>query len=70
MQLENRNQQLALVGPAGSLLIPQTDLITPRLVMLYEGQCTSLGATAAAAKHGLSRPRYYQLLARRRVFPR
>lgn len=64
MQLETRNEQLALLGPAGSLLIPHHDLITPRLAMLYEGQCTSLGATAAAAKYGLSRPRYYQLLAR------
>jgi transposase len=64
MRLEIQDQKLALVGPSGSLLVPQHDVILPRLVMLYEGQCEGLGASSAARKHGLSRPRYYQLLAR------
>jgi transposase len=51
-----------IVGPAGELLIPSNDEITPRLLMLIEGQCEGLGAIQAAAKHGLTRQRYYQLL--------
>ena len=51
-----------IVGPAGELLVPPNDEITPRLLMLLEGQCEGLGAIQAAAKHGLTRQRYYQLL--------
>jgi transposase len=51
-----------IVGPAGELLVPPDDEITPRLVMLVEGECEGLGAAAAAEKHGLTRQRYYQLL--------
>src|SRR3954452_16811614 len=51
-----------IVGPAGELLVPAGDEITPRLLMLLEGQCEGLGAARAAAKHGLTRQRYYQLL--------
>jgi len=56
--------QRRIVGPAGTLLVPPDDEITPRLLMLIEGQCEGLGAIEAAGKHGLSRQRYYQLLKR------
>ena len=32
-----------IVGPAGDLLVPAADEITPRLLMLIEGQCEGLG---------------------------
>jgi transposase len=50
-----------IVGPAGELLVIPDDEVTPRLLMLIEGQCESLGPAAAAHKYGLSRQRYYQL---------
>jgi transposase len=50
-----------VVGPAGELLIPDGDEITPRLLMLIEGQCEGLGPMLAAQKYGLSRQRYYQV---------
>jgi transposase len=50
-----------IVGPAGELLVPPGDEITPRLLMLIEGQCLGLGALAAAAKYGITRQRYYQV---------
>ena len=53
-----------IVGPAGELLIPPEDPLTPRLIMLIEGQCEGLGAARAAQKHDLTRQRYYQLLKR------
>jgi transposase len=54
--------QHRILGPAGELLVPSGDDLTPRLMMLIEGQCEGLGAAQAAAKYGLSRQRYYQLL--------
>jgi len=51
-----------IVGPAGELIIPSADEITPRLVMLLEGECEGLGATEAARKYGFTRQRYYQVL--------
>jgi transposase len=53
-----------IVGPAGVLLVPAGDEITPRLIMLLEGECEGLGAGEAARKHGLTRQRYYQVLSR------
>jgi transposase len=50
-----------IAGPAGDLLIPNGDEITPRLLMLIEGQCEGLGPMLAAQKYGLSRQRYYQV---------
>lgn len=50
-----------IVGRAGGLLIPDGDEITPRLLMLIEGQCEGLGPMLAAQKYGLSRQRYYQV---------
>jgi transposase len=51
-----------IVGVVGQLIVPPNDEAAERLLMLIEGQCEGLGAVAAAAKYGLSRPRYYQLL--------
>ena len=51
-----------VVGPAGELAVPTDDEITPRLMMLLEGECEGLGAAEAARKHGLTRQRYYQVL--------
>jgi transposase len=53
--------QRRIVGPTGNLVIPADDPITPRLLMLIEGECEGLGPMHAAQKHGLSRQRYYQL---------
>jgi transposase len=50
-----------VVGPRGELFIPEVDEITPRLLMLMEGEC-ELGAAAAAGRHGFTRQRYYQVL--------
>jgi transposase len=50
-----------IAGPAGDLLIPDADEISPRLLMLIEGQCEGLGPMLAAQKYGLSRQRYYQV---------
>ena len=51
-----------IMGPAGDLIIPSHDEITPRLMMLIEGECEGLGAAEAALKHGVTRQRYYQVL--------
>jgi transposase len=60
MRFERSDRRI--VGPAGELIVPPDDPITPRLVMLLEGECEGLGAAAAARKHGLTRQRYYQVL--------
>jgi len=49
-------------GPSGTLPVRKDDEITRKLAMLYEGQCTQLGPTKAARKHGYSKQRYFQLL--------
>jgi hypothetical protein len=51
-----------IVGPAGELIFPPDDVITPRVMMLLEGECEGLGAAAAALKHGITKQRYYQVL--------
>jgi transposase len=53
-----------IVGPAGELPVRPDDLVIARLAMLIEGQCEGLGAAKAAAKLGLSKQRYFQLLKR------
>lgn len=58
---------LTLEGPGGSLSAPACDIILPKLAMLFEGECEGLGPTAAAAKFGFSRQRYFQL---RQIFQR
>ena len=51
-----------ILGTTGELIIPPHDQITPRLMMLVEGECEGLGAAGAALKHGVTRQRYYQVL--------
>lgn len=51
-----------IVGPAGELPVRPDDLVIPRFAMLFEGQCEGIGVVNAAAKLGLSRQRYFQLL--------
>ncbi len=34
----------ALIGSAGGVIIPSGDEVTPRLLMLLEGECEGLGA--------------------------
>jgi transposase len=55
-------QERRVIGSAGELIVPATDEITPRLMMLLEGECEGLGAAEAARKHGVTRQRYYQVL--------
>lgn len=54
-------ERSALVGPAGSLTVPPGDDAVRKFVMLYEGECTTLGPLAAARKHGYCKQRYFQL---------
>jgi transposase len=54
---------LQLSGPAGTLPVPDSDQLAQRFLMLVEGQCLENNVASIAAKYGLSRPRYYQLLA-------
>jgi transposase len=60
--LEFFDSSAKLVGPAGSILLPDDDEITRKLAMLFEGQCDGLGPTQAARKFGYSKQRYFQLL--------
>jgi transposase len=52
-----------LQGNKGTLPVIRDDTITVRLAMLFEGQCEGLGPARAARKFGLTKQRYYQLLA-------
>jgi hypothetical protein len=54
--------QRRIIGPAGELVLPESDELAPRLLMLIEGECEGLGRTDSALKYGLSRQRYHQLL--------
>ena len=60
--LQIDKQNIVLVGPAGSIIVPKEDEITSKLAMLYEGECEGLGPTHASKKHGYSKQRYFQLL--------
>jgi hypothetical protein len=53
----------ALVGPRGLLEVPADDEITPKLLMLIEGECEGVGPLRAAQKFGYSKQRYFQLRA-------
>jgi len=55
------HKQLALVGVAGSLPVPQNDEITRKLAMLIEGECEGLGPIQAAEKFGYTKQRYFQI---------
>src|SRR6266481_327498 len=50
-------------GSAGTLDVPLHDEITPKLFMLLEAKVDGLGPSAAAAKFGFSKQRYFQLRA-------
>lgn len=51
-----------LSGPHGSLPVLDEDDMLRKVLMLLDGECYGLGATAAAAKYGYCRQRYYQVL--------
>src|SRR5947199_8337020 len=53
-------------GPGGSLVVPPDDEVARKLLMLLEGECEGLGASAAAAKYGFTKQRSCQL---RTAFP-
>jgi len=63
MNITLSHDQLRFTGPAGSLLVPEDDEVCRRLAMLIEGECEKPGPTQAAQKYGLTRQRYYQILA-------
>lgn len=60
LQFDPKSSRLA--GPLGTLPIQSADLMAQRFLMLIEGQCLEKSITAIAAKYGLCRQRYYQLL--------
>ena len=55
------NQEKAIVGNHGSLTLVEKDEVSRKLVMLIEGECEGLSPVKAAAKHGLTRQRYFQI---------
>ena len=59
---EIEDGKLTLIGPKGKILLQCDDEILRKLSMLFEGECEGLGVSAASAKFGYSRQRYYQLL--------
>jgi hypothetical protein len=60
--LEFFDSSARLVGPSGSILLPDDDEISRKLAMLFEGQCEGLGPTQAARKFSYTKQRYFQLL--------
>jgi transposase len=60
--LEFRLRKPVLIGPKGTLDIPENDEITRKLSMLYEVHCEGLSATQASEKYGFTRQHYYVLL--------
>lgn len=56
-------ERSTLVGPDGTLKIGADDEVARKFLMLIEGECTELGPSAAAAKYGFSKQRYFQLRA-------
>ncbi len=54
-------QDKAIVGDHGSLTLVENDEVSRKLAMLIEGECEGLGPVKAAAKHGLTRQRYFQI---------
>jgi hypothetical protein len=55
-------KELFLAGPHGALPLKESDEITLKLSMLFEGECEGIGPTKAAEKYGYTRQRYHQLL--------
>lgn len=62
----SNSESFTLEGAGGTLSIDPKDEVAKKLAMLFEGECGGLGPTAAAAKYGYSKQRYYQLLHRYR----
>jgi transposase len=62
IMIEKTPQGWVLVGPEGRLLVPEQDLITPKLAMIYEAQCEGNPVSEIVKKFGYSKQRYYQLL--------
>src|SRR5689334_16550293 len=60
--LDLSDSSAKLLGPAGSIRVPDEDEITRKLAMLFEGQCEGLGPSRAAQKFGYTKQRYFQLL--------
>jgi transposase len=59
--LQFDSQQSLLIGPSGSLSVPEDDEVTRKLLMLIQAECLGLGPLQAAATFGFSKQRYYQL---------
>jgi len=51
-----------LIGPEGTLAVPEDDEVTRKLAMLIDGECMGLGGRRAAEKYGYCKQRYYQVL--------
>ena len=62
--LENTKKGKVLKGLAGTLPIPDNDEITPKLAMLFEGQCEGHKIEDVCEKFGISRQWYHSLLHR------
>jgi hypothetical protein len=62
LKLDLKTHQV--VGPGGALPVAASDQQAHRFLMLLEGECMGINISAVAQQHGLSRPRYYQLLAK------
>jgi hypothetical protein len=54
--LELSDSSAKLVGPSGSILLPDDDEITRILAMLFEGQCFHHSISFGCFGQGLSRP--------------
>jgi transposase len=63
MKISLSKHKIRFTGPGGSLPIIDDDEVCRRLAMLIEGECEELGPSKAAAKYGITRQRYYQILA-------
>ena len=55
------DQAQALVGEHGTLSIAEHDEVALKFAMLLEGECEGLGPLKAAAKHGYTKQRHFQL---------
>lgn len=62
--IEYTAQGWVLVGPEGSLIVPDEDEITPKLAMLFEAHCEGRSVKSTTSKFGYTKQRYYQLLHR------
>jgi hypothetical protein len=60
--LQFHDRHVKLVGPSGTIDVPEHDEITKKLAMLYEGRCEGLGPTRAAQKYGYTKQRFFQIL--------